>query len=602
MRIERLGVQSSGRERVLPLPPGLSIITDLTGPDRRSLTQLLLGGLLGNEPQVPALTYSDSFGNRNVIHGGRHEAPLEALGVQIDELRRKCLVTATDLGLPARRAQIARTVPSARVEMPTHMFNAPPSAELVDELEKARDALVQLDAELQAAWADADHTDELRVELDRLSAKLSELQESAARRLWARAWFDVERLRVEAADAPASQAQRKLDQQFLIRWSEVSPLLEDWRRAWDKARELCGPDRGLAELREQAATPLAPLVQLLASVDQDRLWPTARAVVRADAELDAATQDALAGDTAVLESIDSIADRRSRALDAWDRLAPGVDPQRAIQLEADVRGASPVMDARRALASLAVADQAGAALVLNIGSEPEFPFDHELLANSLESLVAEAASARRRSDARGDEPFESELSVALEEAEARLARLHRPEWTEPPTLDEINGDDPELVERRVSELRTRLSTRHSRDELDHLADRRIALARRVTHLESLLAAPIQTASEPEAEPTIETEIEFERVDFDTLRERLGRRADLAQVGGKIRKRRVAPESLPLILDDPFGALSVQDRLAAMAELERLAQRNQIILLTDDPELQAFARRNNCEGVIDFPLP
>lgn len=601
MRIERLGVQSGGRERVLSLPAGLSIVTDLTGAERRSMTRLLLGGLLGTEAHVPALTYSDSFGNRSVIHGGRHEAPLEALGVQLEDLRRKCVVTATDLGLPARRAQIARASASIRIEAPPQQaFNAPPSAELVDELEKARDSLMQLDAELQSAWDDADRTDELRVELDRLVAKLGELQAGAARREWARAYFDVERLRVEAADAPGSQVERELDRQFLVRWSQVSPLIEDWRKAWDHARELCGPDSALAGLRQRASSDLSPLVAKLGLVDQERLWPTARAVVRADAELDAATQDVLSGDVLAIESIDSIADRRSRALDAWERLAPGIDPHRAMSLEADVKAATTTIEARRALSMLAIADDAGVALATLLGIEIDTPFDHEELANALEGLVGQAARARRQADARGDEPFGAELLVSLAAAEERLRHLQRDDWVQPPTLDEIDGEDPSVVERRVGELRTRLSTMHSRDELDHLADRRIALARRVTHLEGLLTAPAPMPID--VTDGYEEEITFETIDLATLRDRLARRADLAQVGGKINRRRIAPESLPLILDDPFGALSTADRLAAMTELQRLANRNQIILLTDDPDLRAFARRNDCEGVVDFPLP
>ena len=118
-------------------------------------------------------------------------------------------------------------------------------------------------------------------------------------------------------------------------------------------------------------------------------------------------------------------------------------------------------------------------------------------------------------------------------------------------------------------------------DVELLADRRNAVERRVAVLESSLG---EVSS---ANPL------FETPDIEQLL--------LARV---VAARNAGPsgEALPVLLDEPFLRLRGESKWAMLDLVERLAEKTQMIYLTDDVDVVVWARRRSSTGVLALLEP
>jgi hypothetical protein len=187
------------------------------------------------------------------------------------------------------------------------------------------------------------------------------------------------------------------------------------------------------------------------------------------------------------------------------------------------------------------------------------------------ALAAAVERERARAGARPAEVVEAELA----ELEARARREYQPEWGASVVPDDSAEPDIEALRRRRDEA-ARAYEVASRvvPDVERLADRRAAVERRVTVLEAALGdSPAAVAL---ADPA------------DIERYLLAR---ITAVRGTGAQR----EPLPLILDDPFVRIRGERKGELLDLVERLAERAQIVYLSDDPDVQLWARRRVAAG-------
>ena len=189
--------------------------------------------------------------------------------------------------------------------------------------------------------------------------------------------------------------------------------------------------------------------------------------------------------------------------------------------------------------------------------------------------------AREREQARRTaRPKETiEADVARLQAEARA--LRRPEFS---AVDSAEADEPDVHELEAD--RERLAAGLAADEplvigFDRLADRHAAMERRVATIESQLGD----------------------------RGGEGVSADLADVHQYLfahltRATHAGPrgEPLPVLLDEPFLRVPAERKWELMDMLRRLAEKTQLLYLTDDPFVGAWARRRASTGTITLLEP
>ncbi|MBX3315217.1 MAG: hypothetical protein KF906_12970 [Actinobacteria bacterium] len=71
---------------------------------------------------------------------------------------------------------------------------------------------------------------------------------------------------------------------------------------------------------------------------------------------------------------------------------------------------------------------------------------------------------------------------------------------------------------------------------------------------------------------------------------------------RVKRAGRANESLPLVLDDPFGSLPEETRIELLELVERTSGPPQVILLTDDPAIASWARPRALSGDLDLVEP
>ena len=330
---------------------------------------------------------------------------------------------------------------------------------------------------------------------------------------------------------------------------------------------------------------------------------------------------------------DAVAAHRSASI-RWHELAGGISPERAEELEDEVTkyaqalgrlgGAATEIEglrndlaaatnraeyARRQLIEACRpygADDPGAAMEqvrqrIATGRIGRLQWDLEEAERALAALevqadhlcttigVAESMNTGARLAAAEDEVVGAERrekaraqTRPAHEIEADLARLEQEERSMRPP-DNTSGIDPaDLVEPDVPDLlRQReglallvTQARAKVPDMNQLADRHNAVARRVTALE-------------EGSGLSESVV----VDPNDLQERL-----LARLG---RARHAAPDGgpLPAILDEPFLNVPAGHKWDLLDMVERLSEGSQIIYLTDDPYVAAWAKRRSDSGAI-----
>jgi hypothetical protein len=116
-------------------------------------------------------------------------------------------------------------------------------------------------------------------------------------------------------------------------------------------------------------------------------------------------------------------------------------------------------------------------------------------------------------------------------------------------------------------------------DIDRLADRREALARRVTILETSAgtAGPVLVAAEE---------------------------AEMVLLGRFAQTRRVGPEAepVPVLVDDALAAFPRHEKWRLLDLLARLGEASQVVYLTDDRETLDWARSRSGSGSLGLLAP
>ena len=225
--------------------------------------------------------------------------------------------------------------------------------------------------------------------------------------------------------------------------------------------------------------------------------------------------------------------------------------------------------------------------------------DEEKLANRLDDLLhqlgfrdgtldartgaldwaVERAAERQQARTRARSRTEIEEDLTQLQNEVRL--LRRPEWATVQPSDATGPDVDELVARQ-SELRSLLeSDREIVVDVERLVDRHSAMERRV--------AALETQHDNEHAGTTIAQV-----------------ADVQQylVAHLTRAGHCGPqdESVPIVLDEPFLRIAADRKWELLDMLRRLGETTQLIYLTDDPFVGAWARRRASAGLITLLEP
>jgi hypothetical protein len=202
----------------------------------------------------------------------------------------------------------------------------------------------------------------------------------------------------------------------------------------------------------------------------------------------------------------------------------------------------------------------------------------ESRAGALEWAVERAGEreeARRR--ARPREAIEESLTRLQDEAR----RLRRPEWASVQP-SEAAGPDVEELKKRRAELKQAIAADATEViDLERLSDRHSAMERRVASLEAHL-------DPGRGEATVGQLAEVQQHLLTHL-------TKAAHVGPY-------DESVPVLLDEPFLRVPAERKWELLDMLRRLGDKTQMIYLTDDPFVGAWARRRASAGLITLLEP
>ena len=341
------------------------------------------------------------------------------------------------------------------------------------------------------------------------------------------------------------------------------------------------------------------------------------------------------------QALKTAASVHKRAMARWSELGGELDPAQALMLETEIRdyadalansdGSGAIVDdLRRRLVEIAepaataardrllavcrpfgvddlkgavslIRDKAATAITAQLqrGVE-EAERDAEALAQKLDVRLAELGFDEGDLEARLG-GFEWALSTAEERLRTRagarpldvvreeLARLEaqarregRPEWASTVTPADANEPDPDELERRRAELASAYSASERLvPDVQKLSDRRKAMERRVTVLESSLGittSGVARATAAEVEPTLQARL------------------------AAVRRPGTHDETLPLLMDESFGRLDSEAKWTLLDMVDRVAAQVQIVYLTDDPDVITWARRRVGGGTLSLLEP
>jgi hypothetical protein len=189
--------------------------------------------------------------------------------------------------------------------------------------------------------------------------------------------------------------------------------------------------------------------------------------------------------------------------------------------------------------------------------------------------------ATERQEARARARPRVDIEEDLERLQAEARRLRRPEWASVSPSDAAEPDVEKLRARR-DELHGLITAGPGTAiDLDRLADRHSAMERRVAALESKLGSD-------------NTEAAVNQL-ADVQQYLL---AHLTQAG------HLGPndESVPVLLDEPFLRVAAERKWELLDMLRRLGEKTQLVYLTDDPFVTAWARRRAAAGLISLLEP
>lgn len=196
---------------------------------------------------------------------------------------------------------------------------------------------------------------------------------------------------------------------------------------------------------------------------------------------------------------------------------------------------------------------------------------------ALELAVEHAAE---REAARAVARPRAEIDAELRELEASAQRLRRPEWGKVTAAEAATPDVEELEERRA-ELAARLAKGRGEVDIERLADRHAAIERRVAALDAR-----HGGHDVLGDPGALAEI------HERLTARLARAASAGAHG----------DPLPLVLDEVFMRVPAERMYDMLDRLQELAEDHQLVYLSDDAFVAAWARQQAAAGTITLLEP
>lgn len=188
--------------------------------------------------------------------------------------------------------------------------------------------------------------------------------------------------------------------------------------------------------------------------------------------------------------------------------------------------------------------------------------------------------AAEREDARARARSREEIEDDLVRLQAEARRLRRPEWASVTAAD-ADVPDVETLHARKDELEkiVREASRGTFD-VDRVADRHSAMERRVAALEAQVGGLDGDAVGALA---------------DIQQYLLTHLTDAAKAGA-------SGEAVPVVLDEVFARIPAERKWDLLDLLYRLADETQIIYLTDDAYVGAWARRQAANGAVTLLEP
>jgi len=198
-------------------------------------------------------------------------------------------------------------------------------------------------------------------------------------------------------------------------------------------------------------------------------------------------------------------------------------------------------------------------------------FDSGELDARLGALEWALARAAEREEARVAARPKAEIDAELDELQELARGLRRPEWSAVTAAEAATFDIDELQERR-EKVRAKLADVRPEVDVVRLADRQAALERRVIALEAR-----HGGHDPSGDPGAVADIQ---------QHLLGRLTKAAAAGPH-------GDAVPALLDEVFLRVPAERKWDLLDLLYRLSERHQLVYLSDDPFVAAWARQ--CGG-------
>lgn len=200
-------------------------------------------------------------------------------------------------------------------------------------------------------------------------------------------------------------------------------------------------------------------------------------------------------------------------------------------------------------------------------------------AGAVEARVDELShavhDAEQRTKARARARDEDAIARELEAQQQLAARLHRPDWDSVTAAEADQPDVNDLAERRV-ELQCALAEARPSIDLRRVADRQDALQRRVAALEAKHSSEVDPSGDPGAVADIQKH----------LADRLAQAAKAGPHG----------DAVPALLDEVLDRVPVDRKYDLLDHLYRMSESHQLVYLTDDAFVAAWARQQ-AEGTV-----
>jgi hypothetical protein len=177
--------------------------------------------------------------------------------------------------------------------------------------------------------------------------------------------------------------------------------------------------------------------------------------------------------------------------------------------------------------------------------------------------------AAEREEARARARPREEIQAELEQLQETARTLRRPEWSSVTAAEAHPALDADALEARRDAVKAQLAAISPEVDVARLADRQAALERRVLSLEARNGG-VDGVSDPAALADIQQH----------LLARLTKAATAGPHG----------DAVPALLDEVFSRVPAEHKWDLLDLLHRLSERHQLVYLSDDPFVAAWARQ------------